>query len=120
MKISRAEQIAIIEVLAYGEAHGYGNLITHLQTAWAKQLMRAGVSEKMARFSTGRDGSGYPFQMQDDLITRGEWGRNRRTLPRDGAKEETSMTRRDRRAWYHECSEYVASGDKHFSRGSIR
>jgi hypothetical protein len=74
MKISRQEQIAIIEVLAYGEAHGYGNLISHLQTAWAKHLIGAyGMDEKTARASTGRDGAGYPFRMQQDLIERGEW-----------------------------------------------
>lgn len=73
MKISRAEQIAIQEVLAYGEAHGYGNLITHLQTAWAARLMRSGISEKAARAATARDGGGYPFKMQEDLIERGEW-----------------------------------------------
>lgn len=74
MKISRGEQTAIIEVLAYGEAHGYGNLITHLQTAWAKHLMGAySMDEAAARLATGRDGSGYPFQMQADLIERGEW-----------------------------------------------
>lgn len=73
MKISDAERIAIHEVLAYGEAHGYGNLITHLQTAWARRLMRDGMDEATARAATARDGSGYPFAMQDDLIERGEW-----------------------------------------------
>lgn len=72
MKISRSEQLAIIEVLAYGEAHGFGNLISHLQTAWAKHLMTLyGMDEKTAREASG--GAGYPFQMQDDLIVRGEW-----------------------------------------------
>ena len=62
-----------MQVLDHAEAYGYGNLITHLQTAWAAKLMRGGVSEKVARLSTARDGSGYPFLMQDDLIGRGEW-----------------------------------------------
>ena len=85
MKISEAERIAIQEVLAYGEAHGYGNVITHLQTAWAAHLMRDGMSEKVARLSTARDGSGYPFKMQEDLIERGEWdetGARYRARPR--------------------------------------
>lgn len=71
MKIPRSEQIAIQEVLAYSEAHGYGNLISHLQTAWAQRLMRDGLSEAAARRASG--GPGYPFPMQADLIERGEW-----------------------------------------------
>lgn len=72
MKISRAEQIAIQEVLAYGEAWGFGNLISHLQTAWAKRLMGLhGMSEAHAREAAG--GPGYPFTMQDDIVERGEW-----------------------------------------------
>ena len=71
MKISIAEQQAIRTVLALGEQFGYGNLIAHLNTAWARRLMRSGVSEKVARLST--HGDGMPFKMQDDLVERGEW-----------------------------------------------
>ncbi len=71
MKIPEAERLAIQEVLAYGEAWGYGNLISHLQTAWAARLMRSGLPEKVAREASG--GVGYPFAMQADLIERGEW-----------------------------------------------
>jgi hypothetical protein len=73
MKISESERLAICAVLGYGEAHGYGNLISHLQTAWAAKLVEYGFSEKAARRATGRDGNGYPFLMQRDLIERGEW-----------------------------------------------
>src|SRR5262245_53432115 len=72
MKISEAERIAVQEVLAYGEAWGYGNLISHLQTAWARRLMGDGLPEKAAREATNMRG-GYPFAMQDDLVERGEW-----------------------------------------------
>jgi hypothetical protein len=71
MKISEGERVAIIEVLAYGEAYGYGNLIAHLQTAWAARLMDDELTEKAARAATG--GKGYPFALQRDLIDRGEW-----------------------------------------------
>ena len=71
MKISASEQEAIRTVIALGELHGFGNLISHLQTAWAKRLMRGGISEDGARAGSG--GRGYPFKMQDDLIERGEW-----------------------------------------------
>jgi hypothetical protein len=72
MKISEGERKAIQEVLAYAEAYGYGNLISHLQTAWAKVLVeKEGMDEKTARLVSG--GSGYPFQMHADLVERGEW-----------------------------------------------
>ena len=70
--ISKNEQDAIRHVVALGAAVGYGNLISHLQTAWAKSLVRQwGMSEESARLASG--GEGYPFAMQDDLIERGEW-----------------------------------------------
>ena len=73
MKIARQEQEAIRIVLAYGDAFGYGNLIAHLATAWARRLMtRNGLDEAAARKFTGTE-RGYPFAMQDDLIERGEW-----------------------------------------------
>jgi hypothetical protein len=71
MKISQDEQNAIRAVLVYGEAYGYGNLISHLHTAWAAHLMRDGMSEPAARRAAG--GPGYPLQMQQDLVERGEW-----------------------------------------------
>lgn len=72
MRISNSEQIAIQETLAWAEAFGYGNLITHLQTAWAAKLMYGGISEKAARAATMMSG-GMPFLMQHDLIEQGEW-----------------------------------------------
>lgn len=72
MKISEGEQAAIVNVLYLGDKYGYGNLISHLQTAWAQTLMRQyNMPEAAARAASG--GRGYPFKMQDDLITRGEW-----------------------------------------------
>lgn len=71
MKISELERRAILDALKIGEQWGYGNLITHLQTAWARELTKGGVSEKVARLSAR--GPGMPFLMQDDLLQRGEW-----------------------------------------------
>ena len=63
-----------MQVIRFGHMFGFGNLIAHLQTAWAKSLMRdISVSEATARAATARDGSGYPFAMQEDLIECGEW-----------------------------------------------
>ena len=71
MKISRDEQEAICTVVTAGDAFGYGNLISHLQTRWAKKLMTSGLTEEAARAASG--GDGYPFEMQVDLIMKGEW-----------------------------------------------
>lgn len=72
MKISKQEQYAIKKVIEAGSTYGYGNMIAHLQTAWAKNLMdRYGFNEELARHSSG--GEGYPFDMQADLIVNGEW-----------------------------------------------
>lgn len=72
MKIPLNEQRALKTVLALGAEHGYGNLIVHLQTAWARQLMTDhGMQEKAARACSL--GPGMPFLMQDDLLQRGEW-----------------------------------------------
>lgn len=74
VKISESERMAIRHVIALGGAHGYGNLIAHMQTAWAKYLMDLyDMSEEAARAATARDGSGYPFEMQADLLERGEY-----------------------------------------------
>ena len=72
MQISQDEQRTILAVLDAATRFGYGNLIAHLQTAWARRLMtHSQLPEKAARAATG--GPGYPFLMQDDLVERGEW-----------------------------------------------
>ena len=71
MLITLGEQHAINMVCLYGAEYGYGNLISHLNTAWAKKLVREGMSEESARNAC--HGTGYPFAMQEDLMQRGEW-----------------------------------------------
>ena len=72
MRISNAEQLAIQSVMDAGAAHGYGNMIAHLQTAWARSLMTGyNMDESAARQASG--GDGYPFKMQDDLLRLGGW-----------------------------------------------
>lgn len=72
MRIGADEQLSIRRVLAAGREHGYGNMISHLQTAWAKKLMDDyRMDEECARHASG--GDGYPFDMQQDLVDRGEW-----------------------------------------------
>lgn len=71
MTITIEERKAILTVLMIGQSYGYGNLISHLQTEWAKRLMSEGLPEKDARKAAG--GPGYPFQMQEDLLKHGYW-----------------------------------------------
>lgn len=55
------ERAAVIEVLNIAESYGYGNLIAHLQTAWAIKLMRSGISKESAIAATlGR--TPYPLE----------------------------------------------------------
>jgi hypothetical protein len=71
MRVTEAERVAVRMVLAAGRMWGYGNLIAHLQTAWAAHLMEEGTPERVAREASG--GPGYPFQLQRDVLERGEW-----------------------------------------------
>lgn len=58
--LSDAEEEAIRAVLRAGAAFGYGNMISHLKTAWAKTLMDEwDMTEESARLAAG--GNGYPF-----------------------------------------------------------
>lgn len=58
--LSDAEEDAIRAVLRAGASFGYGNMIGHLKTAWAKTLMdKYGMDEDNARAGAG--GDGYPF-----------------------------------------------------------
>ena len=55
MRIPREEQLAIIQVLKHGKAWGYGNMIAHLQTAWAARLVAAeGFDEESGKRSSNR------------------------------------------------------------------
>lgn len=72
MKLSEAEHAAIQATIAAGVSFGFGNLIAHLQTAWARTLMADhGMDEETARVASG--GAGYSFAMAEDLAERGEW-----------------------------------------------
>ena len=62
----RGEREAIRKVLAAGSQYGYGNMIAHLQTEWARMLIREyGMSEESARLAAG--GDGYPFDWEFGL-----------------------------------------------------
>lgn len=72
MKISKQEQHAIRTVVELGARWGFGNLITHLRTAWMERLMTVeGLPKTAAQDAAG--GPGYPLQMHKDLMERGEW-----------------------------------------------
>ena len=72
MKISNDERLAIRAVIMLGKEFGYGNLMGHLATAWARDMMTDyHMTESQARRCPPCQG--YPFEMQDDLLERGEW-----------------------------------------------
>ena len=74
IKVTEHQRQLLLSVLEVARDIGYGNLILHLQTKWAADLMaRYGFDEKAARDHTARDGTGLPFQMQNDILIRGEW-----------------------------------------------
>ena len=70
MRISSVEQQAIKQVVTAGETFGYGNMISHLKSAWAKMLRdKYGVVEPEAHSDT----AGYPIKMHEDLMNNGCW-----------------------------------------------
>lgn len=73
MRISAAEQQAIKQVVAAGDQFGYGNMISHLATAWAKMLMTKWSLPEASARAAAYGLSGYPFRMQEDLMERGQW-----------------------------------------------
>ena len=63
----RGEAEAIKTVVELGARYGYGNLIGHLQTAWARHLVKdLGFTEQSARLAAG--GNGYPFDWQERIL----------------------------------------------------
>ena len=85
MKISKAEQEAIQQVVRAGRVHGFGNMIAHLKSAWAMHLVSYGLDAEAEASRTG----GYPPQMHVDLMERGEWDETGRRYTGDaGGRDE--------------------------------
>ena len=73
MRISPKEQQAIRTIVELGNQFGFGNLMAHLQSAWAKTLMdRDGFDETTAQEATNNR-KGYPVKMHHDLMYDGYW-----------------------------------------------
>ena len=71
-RISVEEQQLIKQTVKAADKIGYGNLIAHLKTAWAKKLMdEHDMCEQSARM--GADAAGMPFTMHTDCIEGGFW-----------------------------------------------
>jgi len=78
MRVSSEEQAAINECISHSKRFGFGNVISHLFTAWRITLMEKG------RFTTKEAVSGawgnsrvsqidMPIKMHKDIIENGEW-----------------------------------------------
>lgn len=61
--------MAIKWTVHFGRLFGFGNLITHLRTAWRDKELADGHAE----IAETMDNECYPSGMQEDLIERGEW-----------------------------------------------
>ncbi len=72
MHISAKEQDAIKTVVRLGEQFGFGNLMSHLSSAWAAKLVEDGMEEASAIAHTGCR-EGYPIAMHKDLMNGGQW-----------------------------------------------
>jgi hypothetical protein len=68
IQISDEERIAIKQCIQLAKIHGYGNLISHLRTAWAEEYYNQGLPIE------GAHGGGVmPFGMRHDIIREGCW-----------------------------------------------
>ena len=63
------EQSAINSVLNLGGKYGYGNMIAHLKTAWAKKLMAQGIPKEAALQATNV--SAYPISENEPCVQGG-------------------------------------------------
>jgi hypothetical protein len=59
-QVSCAEKVAILNTIEAGHAHGFGNLMAWLQTAWAQMLVEDGIDAEGAIDAT-KDRSPYPL-----------------------------------------------------------
>lgn len=66
------EQDAVLQVLAYADQYGYGNLIAHLRRAWALKLMQGNDRLNYEEAVKATNSSAYPEKF--DLF---ETGRGR-------------------------------------------
>jgi len=69
----KGEAEAVVQVIRAGEQFGFGNLISHLQTAWVVTLMQNyQISEKDARhMASGDEKGGYPLSLHQEVMRKG-------------------------------------------------
>lgn len=68
------EKRAIETVLYIGGLYGYGNMIAHLKTAWAKSLIAQGISKDAALQATNV--SAYPIDENEPSVQGGRADRS--------------------------------------------
>lgn len=72
MKISASEKEAIEMVCKLGRTHGYGNLISHLQSAWILMLIKNYGFEIETARSAVVNNTPYELEVHLRLLNSGE------------------------------------------------
>lgn len=85
MRISTEEQRAIQHVINLGDVHGFGNLIAHLKTAWARKLMDEMDMDEFTALCAA-DVSPYPIAMHIDVVEGGFWDETGKRYNKPDAK----------------------------------
>jgi len=73
IKIRQDEVNAIRMVVDFGQIHGYGNLIAHLQSAWAKQLILQYKMDEASAIEATQTRVPYPLQMHEEILSTGQY-----------------------------------------------
>ena len=73
MKIQDEERLAIKLAIQIGDRYGFGNLICHLQSAWAAKLVEEYELPESTALKAATGSVPYPLKMHSDLINEGFW-----------------------------------------------
>ena len=73
MRISKSEQAAIKSAVYLGNQVGFGNLLSHLASAWAEMLMCVHGWDEQHALDFAGSRPGYAVAMHRDIVDNGEW-----------------------------------------------
>jgi hypothetical protein len=72
IKVDEKELRAVRQAIFLGHVYGYGNIVSHLLSAWADVLTSQGVDPGIA-VSHVSNREPLPIQMHLDIVNNGEW-----------------------------------------------